>query len=266
MTVSRQPRAPWLLSVSRAVAACVLVGATAGAGLASLHAVDVQQELAAHAWDVSRTLAEAGRVEALVGQIADPRTNPTTVAALRLQLARSALLIQIQAGDWINHQSLPTTMSTPSDVTGPAPEALRAAGASDVNSSGDASPASTQLGLMAAQFADAAYRATAQDASLAPGQLLRGDLDAAYPVLRDRATLVLAALDAEATAERARWVKVVSWLLAAATSTTGTLVWLTSQTARRAAAAHAHPQANLQAPRRQPERVLTRDVPARSNA
>ncbi|MBI4942484.1 hypothetical protein [Kineosporia sp. R_H_3] len=264
--MSRQPRLPWLMAVARTVAACVLVGATAGAGIASVHSVNTQQELAAHAWDVSRTLAEAGRVEALVGQIADPRTNPTTLAALRLQLARSALLIQIQAGDWTNHQPLPAAVGGPSDVTGPAPDTLRGAEASDVNSSGDASPASTQLGLLAAQFADAAYRATAQDASLAPGKQLRGDLDAAYPVLRDTATLVLAALDAAASGERARWVKVVSWLLAAATSTTGTLVWLTSQRARPAALAEAQPGANLQTSRRQSERVRTRDVSARSHA
>ncbi len=187
----------WALPVTVVSAVVLLFTGTAVAGVAAVSAVHEQDSLLHRAAEASSVLAQAGRAEALVAAIGDPKTNPATLRAMRLELAQSAKDVQIQSGRWAN------ALSTAVDGQPRDQQFARVVAQSGPH-----------LLEFVAEFAQTASRATAADARLAPGQLIRGSLDGIYPVLRKEALAVHAGLRTLATDAATRWTHLVSLVFA----------------------------------------------------
>jgi diguanylate cyclase (GGDEF)-like protein len=203
-----------LLPVAVVVVALGLFLATAVAGAASVREVHAQDRLLRHAAEVSTVLAEAGRAEALVAQLADRRTNPALVPGMRRELAASARSIQEQADRWSPPGPPSIAGSRPDAPTARAP--AQAAPLVDADLAAILAESGPQLASLATAFAQVASRAARPDALLAPGQLVRGGVDGIYPVLRAQAGRVRDATLARAAAEDERWAGTVSAVLAVA--------------------------------------------------
>lgn len=224
---------------------CVFVGA-AVAGIAARTAVGAQDQLLQRASEVSIVLADAGRAEALVAAIGDPKTNPATLDEMRAELAGLARSIHVQSVAW-RGQLDASSGAGPATGSGTDPTfaaAVRRRG--------------PQLLELANHFADTAGRAASPQAQVAPGQLLRGSLDGDYSVLRSQAVAVHAAIRASAGAADERWSRLVSVVLTATATAGIALTWLMLGPVRRrlarqrrdAARAHAARDEALNAVRR----------------
>ena len=190
-----------LLAVSVVLSAVALFGVSAGAGAASVRAVRAQIATAAAISDVSGVEARAGRAQALVAALGDPRTNPAHAPEMRDELAFVAEDLRRRAAGWSSRAA--------------DPGARRVAGV--VSSS--ASPLQGSV----LDFASAASRSSALEARLQPGQLLRGDIDALYSAIEEASDVVLARLRADQAAQAQRWQEEVKASVGALAVTTTVL-------------------------------------------
>lgn len=246
---------------------CVLAGA-AFAGVTIRSAVRSQDRLLQRASEVSTVLADAGRAEALAAAIGDPKTNPASLDLMRAELADLALRIHNQAVGW-NQQLSPGASSALSSAGSSADSAVVSPSGRTATVVAGTAPG-TGLGSgtdpefasvvervgpllidLSLQFSATAGRAAAPDARLAPGQLLRGNLDGDYLVLRAQAVAVHDALRAAAADADRRWSWVVSVVLSV-TATVGIAVsWLLLGPIRRRLARQRRDAARAQAAREQ---------------
>ncbi|MBI4942266.1 MAG: diguanylate cyclase [Actinobacteria bacterium] len=207
---------PWAV----AAVSVLLFVATAAAGTASVQVVTEQDRLLQQESQISAVVAEAGRAQALVAGLADPRTNPARVPGMRAALEESALRISERATAW----------------------QLR--GQDEI-----VAQAAPLLGTLTSDFADEATKAADPDSDLRPGQLIRGSLDGIYPVLRSQGDTARAAMVTRANAGRAQWARAVALVLAVAFAAAASLTFLMFGPVRRRLARQRSDAARLAAAR-----------------
>ncbi|MBI4942276.1 MAG: GGDEF domain-containing protein [Actinobacteria bacterium] len=190
----------------------VLFAGSGVAGAASVSAVDVQERLLEQQSVLASVVADAGRVEALVAQLGDRRTNPTHVPALREELRRTAERLDA-AGRAVTADAVPAGRADASpDEQRRRLESLR----------GAIQRFSVQAGLGADP-----------DADLSQGQLRRGSLDGLYPGLREQVDAARSAIHQGAQRQREAWHRtVIAGLVAVAAAGAG-LGWLVLGPVRR---------------------------------
>lgn len=186
---------------SLALLTLLLLGGLFVAGAASVQAVRYQHALLQRSAELADVVAEAGRVEALVAQLADPRLNPAYRDGMRRELAAAAAAVDGTVAGW-------------------------AAAQREATDDGRPAAADDRLVELGLAFAAAAGRAAQPGAALAPGQLTRGTVDGLYPQLRDAATAARADLDARSTVAAGRWQLLVTVVFGATAAVAVTLVSL----------------------------------------
>ncbi|MBI4940690.1 MAG: GGDEF domain-containing protein [Actinobacteria bacterium] len=174
--------------------------------------MDTQERLLEQQSVLTAVVADAGRVEALVAQVGDTRTNPAHTQALREELRRTAELMDESARAVTVDAVQDDRPGTAAGERGRRLESLRA---------------------VILRFSHQAGLAAAPDADLAQGQLRRGSLDGLYPGLREQVDTARSTIHLGAQRERRAWHRtVVAGLVAVAAAGAG-LGWLVLGPVRR---------------------------------
>lgn len=190
----------------------VLFAGSAVAGAASVSAVDTQERLLGQQSVLAAVVADAGRVEALVAQLGDQRTNPAHVPALREELRRTAERMNA-AGRTVTADAVQTDRPSPA--------------------AGDQGRRLESLRAAILRFSHEAGLAADPDADLSQGQLRRGSLDGLYPGLREQVDTARSAIHLGAQRQRQAWHRtVITGLVAVAAAGAG-LGWLVLGPVRR---------------------------------
>jgi len=188
----------------------LVVFSAAVVGVASTR-VTQEQARAAHLVAVAGRLPVlAGRIEALVAMMADPRTDPARIPGYRQEVARAARQLLV-IGDGRSGDDPQIGLSP-------------AESAQLVDSLVGANPG---LITRVDAFCDAAVRGSRPGADLAPGSLIRGDIDGevAGPMITDLNGVVetIAAVSADRSQ---RWHRLVRISLLGLCLVTAALVWI----------------------------------------